>query len=80
MIALARDHGYRVATIVDRTEAARQAVIEGEPHRRALYDRLPAFAQREMADTLSLEGTQRYRGWIEGRRSYLFALLVPGAA
>lgn len=75
--ALARAHGFTVVALVDRTEGACRAVMEDEPRRRAVYDRLPAFAQREMADTLSLAGTPRYASWVQGRRCYVFALLTP---
>lgn len=77
---LAAAQGFAVSVYSDRTANARAAVLADEPQRRAAYDRLPSMVQRNVAETLALEGTRRYAEWLDGRRSYFVAVLTaPGA-
>lgn len=68
--------GLRCLSFVDRTEAARRAIIHGEPARAALARWIPGFLRRHFADTLSLEGTARHRRWLDGSHCYWSAVLA----
>lgn len=77
---MAERNGFSVAVLQDRTEDARRAIVLDEPRRRAVYDALPRILRRNVADTLALAGTPRYRGWVDGERGYVVALLVNGTS
>lgn len=68
--------GLRLVTAADRTEAARRAVIDGEPRRRRFAQTLPAPARRHFAASLNLAGTPPHAEWVRGGFSYLLATFV----
>lgn len=67
--------GLRLVAATDRTEAARRAVIEGEPRRRRIAATLPGPARRHFAASLNLAGTATHAQWVRGGYSYLLATL-----
>lgn len=72
---LADRHGFAVKSFEDLTERARRSIIEGEPQRSAILEKVPRIFRYDMPDMFSLEGTPRYRSWVEGRRSYFLTVL-----
>lgn len=70
--------GFVLKTFEDLSERARAAIIEDEPRRRRFADDLPRPLRSRFQDMLSLEGTDRYRSWVEGRSCYFLAVLSKG--
>ena len=68
--------GLQLDFVEDLTTLAQIAIEQTEPERATLFDRIPGFVRnsefgRGLRETLSLEGSEHYRRWLAGERSYL---------
>ncbi len=84
-VAQAREHaerlaaagGFRVRTFRDVTPGVVASLVRDRERKAALVQRLPGFIRAGLAETVTLEGTARYREWQSGARSYFMTVLAP---
>ncbi len=66
--------GFKTVGFYDYTDRARQAILQGEPHRAKLHRRIPRPLRNRFRGLMSLKGSDRYQNWLEGKYSYYIAV------
>ena len=66
--------GLRLVGMVDQTADARRSIVDGEPQRDLFHRKVPSYFRAGFREALSLKGTMRYETWVNGSRSYYFAV------
>ncbi len=76
----AQGAGLKVASFRDVTANVVEAIRLDSPRKAAALAQVPHLLRPWVRETLTLEGTERYRQWIEGERSYYLAALRRSGA
>ena len=75
LVRWAAGAGLEIAAFRDVTAHVVDAIRLDNRRKQALLETVPRLLRPLVVETLTLEGTERYREWTEGKRSYYLAAL-----
>lgn len=76
--SIAAGGGFRVRTMRDVTAGVIASLDRDHGRKAALLARAPSLLRPALAETLALKGTDRYREWHSGERTYVLAVFEAG--